>query len=109
MWKVLYISSFHFFNMVLFGYLIAIISAIIVALFLGLPIVAERPWRRSWTLTVVFPTPIIAAGLLAVSLKLGFRGFYNTLDLGLIMGIVSAFLVKYVLESIFPKPPFHPG
>lgn len=95
--------------MILFGYLIAIISAIIVALFLGLPIVAERSWRRSWTLTVIFPTPIIAAGLLAVSLKLGFKGFYNTMDLGLIMGIISAFLVKYILESIFPKPPFHPG
>ncbi|MDI9624450.1 MAG: energy-converting NiFe hydrogenase A subunit EhaA [Methanothermobacter sp.] len=95
--------------MILFSYLIAIISAIIAASLLGLPIVAERPWRRSWTLTVIFPTPIIAAGLLAASLRLGFKGFYNTLDLGLIMGILSALLVKYILESIFPKPPFHPG
>ncbi|MGB9845551.1 energy-converting NiFe hydrogenase A subunit EhaA [Methanothermobacter tenebrarum] len=95
--------------MILFSYLIAIVSAIIVASLLGLPIVAERPWRRSWTLTVIFPTPIIAAGLLAVSLKLGFRGFYNTLDLGLIMGILSALLVKYIIENIFPRPPFHPG
>ncbi|MBC7100997.1 MAG: energy-converting NiFe hydrogenase A subunit EhaA [Methanobacteriales archaeon] len=101
--------NFHLFNMILFSYLIAIVSAIIVASLLGLPIVAERPWRRSWTLTVIFPTPIIAAGLLAVSLKLGFRGFYNTLDLGLIMGILSALLVKYIIENIFPRPPFHPG
>lgn len=95
--------------MILFSYFIAIVSAIIVALFLGIPIVAERPWRRSWTLTVIFPTPIIAAGLLAASLKLGFKGFYNTLDLALITGIISAFLVKYILERIFPKPPLHPG
>ncbi len=95
--------------MSLVSYLIAIISAIIIALILGIPILAEKPWRRSWTLTVIFPTPIIAAGLLAISLKLGFRGFYDTLDLALIIGIISAIIVKYIIENIFSKPPFYPG
>ncbi|BAW31234.1 MAG TPA: energy-converting NiFe hydrogenase A subunit EhaA [Methanothermobacter sp.] len=93
--------------MILVSYLIAVISAIIVALLLGVSIVAERPWRRSWTLTVIFPTPIIAAGLLAASLKLGFRGFYHTFDLALIIGIISAIIVKYIIENIFSKPPFY--
>jgi len=94
--------------MILVSYLTAIISAIIIGLLLGIPIVAEKPWRRSWTLTVIFPTPIIAAALLAVSLKLGFKGFYYTLDLAFIVGMISAIIVKYI-ENIFPKPPFYPG
>ncbi len=106
MWENLYIVDSYFFIMIRYiSYFIAVISSIIIALLLGVPLLGEKPLRRSWTLTAIFPTPIIALGLLAICIKLGIRGFYDTIDLSLFIGILSALMVKYFFEDIFPQPP----
>lgn len=89
----------------LLSYLIAIATSIIIAIILKMPILPEKPRRFSWTNTAVFPTPIIAIGLLAICFSINFVWVYNGMVLAIIMGIVSAFFVKYLFYYIFPNPP----
>ena len=46
----------------------------IVGLILRIPILPERPMRHSWTISIIFPTSIIALGLTAILFKLGYEG-----------------------------------
>lgn len=89
----------------LLNYLVAIIVSIIVALALKLPILPEKPRRFSWINSALFPTPIIAIGILAIIFSVNFYWIYNGLVLAVIVGILSALFVKYLFFYVFPKPP----
>lgn len=89
----------------LVSYLIAIITSIILAIVLKMPILPEKPIRFSWTNSAIFPTPIIAIGLLAICFSINFIWIYNGIVLAIIMGIVSALFVKYLFYYVFPNPP----
>lgn len=88
----------------LINYVITIVSAIIVGLIIKLPLLPEKPIRQSWTPSVLFPTPIIALGLVAICVELNIKGYYEGIDLAIIIGILSALFVKYLLDDTFPKP-----
>jgi len=89
----------------LLNYLIAIATSIILAIVLKMPILPEKPRRFSWTNSAVFPTPIIAIGLLAICFSIKFIWIYDGMVLAIIIGIVSAFFVKYLFYYVFPIPP----
>lgn len=88
----------------LISYLLAVGSAIVMGLILKLPLLPERPMRQSWTVSAVFPTAVIALGLLAIFFKLGINGYYNGMDLAMLVGILTAFFAKYLFEDAFPRP-----
>lgn len=83
------------------SYLIALAAALILGLVLRLPLLPEKPMRQSWTISIIFPTFIIAIGLFAI---LNYFEVYNTIYAAIIIGIFSAVFSKYLLERAFPKP-----
>lgn len=83
------------------SYLIAVASAVILAMILRLPLLPEKPMRESWTISVIFPTVIIAIGLFAI---INYFKVYNNIYAAIIIGIFSAIFSKYFLEKAFPKP-----
>lgn len=89
----------------LLNYLITIIVSIVVALVLGLPLLPDKPKRFSWVNSAIYPTPIIALGLLAILFALKIVWIYNGLVLAIIIGILSALFVKYLFYYVFPNPP----
>ncbi len=88
-------------NMVI-DYLIVIFSSIIMALILKIPLLP--PNRYSFVNSALFPTPIIAVGLLSIFFILGYYFAYNGMLLSLIIGISSALFVKYLFYYVFPSP-----
>jgi len=82
------------------SYLLAVISAIIVGLILRLPLLPEKPMRDSWTISIIFPTAVIALGLSAMVFKLGWGGII----VGIVIGVIAALISKYLLETILPRP-----
>jgi energy-converting hydrogenase A subunit A len=88
----------------LISYLLSVGSAIGVGLLLRLPLLPEKPMRHSWTVSAVFPTSVISLGLLAIFFGLGIKGFYNGIDLALMVGIFSALFAKYLFDDTFPTP-----
>jgi energy-converting hydrogenase A subunit A len=82
------------------SYILAVVSAMIVGLILRIPILPERPIRNSWTISLIFPTSIIALGLTAILFKLGYEGYL----IAVVVGVVSAIFAKYFLERLLPKP-----
>lgn len=86
------------------SYLVAIIISIVVALLLRLPLLPNKPRRFSWVNSAIYPTPVIALGIMAILHVLGLYGKYNGLILACIIGILSALFVKYLFYYIFPKP-----
>ncbi|KZX17105.1 hypothetical protein MBFIL_03410 [Methanobrevibacter filiformis] len=88
----------------LINYLISVIISMGIAICLGLPLVPEKPRRFSWTKSAVFPTPIIAFGLLALCYSAEFYWIYNGLALAIITGVVSSFFMKYLFNYVFPEP-----
>ena len=82
------------------SYILAVVSAMIVGLILRIPILPERPIRTSWTISLIFPTSIIALGLTAILFKLGYEGFL----IAVVVGVISAIFAKYFLERLLPKP-----
>lgn len=95
--------SINVINLVI-SYLIIILSSIIMALILKLPLMPEKPIRNSWTSSALFPTPIIAVGFLAIVNQFNIKGFFNGYDIALVLGVFSAIFVKYIMDLIFPKP-----
>jgi len=89
----------------LLNYLIAIITSIIIAIGLKMPFLPEKPRRFSWTNSAMFPTPIFAIGLSAICFSLNIIWIYDGMVLAILMGIFSAFFVKYLFYYVFPKPP----
>ncbi|MBE6497535.1 MAG: energy-converting hydrogenase A subunit A EhaA [Methanobrevibacter sp.] len=94
------ISSFD----VLLAYIVAIIVSILVALVLRIPLLPSKPYRYSFDVSAIYPTPIIAIGILSIFLVLNFTFMYNGIVLAVIIGILSALFVKYLFDFVFPKP-----
>jgi energy-converting hydrogenase A subunit A len=82
------------------SYAVAVISSIVVGLLLRIPILPERPMRQSWTISIVFPTVVLALGFSAMVFKIGVDG----LLVAAIIGILTAFFSKYILERVLPEP-----
>ncbi len=89
----------------LLGYLISIIVSIIVAKGLGLPWLPNKPIRYSFDVSAIFPTPILAIGVLAIFYRLGYIWKFHGIVLAVIIGIIVALFVKYLFYYVFPKPP----
>ena len=82
------------------SYILAVIAAMAVGLVLRMPILPERPMRHSWTISIIFPTSILALGFTAILFKLGYTGIL----IAVIVGILTAVFAKYILERLLPKP-----
>lgn len=85
------------------SYILTIISAIIVGLILRMPLLPERPMRRSWTISIIFPTAVLALGFTAMVSGLGYEGT-NGMIMGTIVGVLTALFSKFLLEKIVPRP-----
>ena len=85
-------------------YVVAIVCAIVVALLLRLPLLPSKPYRYSFDVSALYPTPIIAIGILSIFIILNYTFMYNGLVLAVIIGVLSALFVKYLFYVIFPKP-----
>ena len=94
------ISSFD----ILLAYLVVIIVSIAVALLLRLPLLPSKPYRYSFDVSAIYPTPIIAIGILSIFLVLNYSFMYNGLVLAVVIGVLSALFVKYLFDFVFPKP-----
>ncbi len=92
-------------TLLLLNYLITIFVSIVVALALRLPLLPEKPRRFSWTKSAIFPTTIIAMGLLAFCFSINFYYLYDGKLLAIIMGIIAAVFVKYFFKYVFPDSP----
>lgn len=95
--------SINVFDMLL-AYIVAIIVSIIVALILRIPLLPSKPYRYSFDVSAIYPTPIIAIGILSIFLVLNYTFMYNGLVLAVIIGVLSALFVKYLFDFVFPKP-----
>lgn len=87
---------------IILDYLIAIIVSIIIALILRVPLMPAD--RYSFEISAIYPTPIIAIGILSLFLVLNYTFLFNGLLLAVIIGICSALFVKYLFYYIFPAP-----
>ena len=94
------LSSFD----ILLAYIVAIVCSIIVALVLRLPLLPSKPYRYSFDVSALYPTPIIAIGILSIFLVLNYTFMYNGLVLAVVIGVLSALFVKYLFDFVFPKP-----
>lgn len=63
----------------------------------------SEPKRYSFDVSALYPTPIIAIGILSIFLVLNYTFMYNGLLLAIIIGILSALFVKYLFYIVFPK------
>lgn len=87
---------------IILDYLIAIIVSIIIALILKVPLMPAD--RYSFDISAIYPTPIIAIGVLSLFLVLNYTFLFNGLLLAVIIGVCSALFVKYLFYHIFPVP-----
>lgn len=86
-------------------YLIVILVSIIFALILRLPLLPSKLYRYSFDVSALYPTPIIAIGVLSLFFILNYSFAFEGKLLSLIIGICSALFVKYLFFYVFPKPP----
>ena len=89
---------------VLLAYIVTIIVSIIVAIVLKIPLLPSKPYRYSFDVSAIYPTPIIAIGIFSVFLVLNYTFMYNGLVLAVVIGILSALFVKYLFDFVFPRP-----
>ena len=82
------------------SYLIALAAALILGVILRLPLLPEKPMRKSWTISAVFPTAVLAIGFYAIVYELGYQGYI----VALITGIITALFAKFILEKVVPVP-----
>lgn len=94
------ISSFD----VLLAYIVTIFVSIIFSLILRIPLLPSKPYRYSFDVSALYPTPIIAIGIFSIFLVLNYTFVYNGIVLAAIIGILSALFVKYLFDFVFPKP-----
>jgi len=86
-------------------YIIAVGSAMILGLLLRIPLLPERPIRQSWTISVIFPTAVLALGFVAIVSKLGYlNSTYTDYLVALTVGVLTAIFSKFILERVLPKP-----
>ena len=93
--------TISYFDMIL-DYLVTIIVSIIIALILRVPLMPSN--RYSFDVSAIFPTPIIAMGILSFFLVLNYTFTFNGLLLAVIIGVCSGLFVKYLFNYIFPSP-----
>lgn len=96
---ILFIMIIHVDVLTILSYTLAVVSAVIIGLVLRLPLLPERPIRDSWTISIIFPTTVIALGLSAIVFELGWNGII----VGIVIGVLSALISKYLLETILPR------
>ena len=89
---------------ILLAYIVTVIVSILVALILRLPLLPNKPYRYSFDVSALYPTPIIAIGILSIFLVLNYTFMYNGLILAIVIGVLSALFVKYLFDFVFPKP-----
>ena len=89
---------------IILAYIVTIICSIVVALLLRLPLLPSKPRRYSFDVSALYPTPIIAIGILSIFLVLNYTFMYNGLVLAIVIGVLSALFVKYLFDFVFPKP-----
>lgn len=89
---------------IILAYLVAIVVSILIALILRVPLLPKKPIRYSFDVSAVYPTPIIAIGILSLFLVLNYTFMYNGLVLAVIIGVCSGLFVKYLFNYIFPSP-----
>ena len=89
---------------ILLAYIVTMIVSILVALILRLPLLLNKPYRYSFDVSALYPTPIIAIGILSIFLVLNYTFMYNGLILAIVIGVLSALFVKYLFDFVFPKP-----
>ena len=89
---------------VLLAYVVTIIASIVVALILKIPLLPGKPYRYSFDVSAIYPTPIIAIGIFSIFLVLNYTFMYNGLVLAVVIGALSALFVKYLFDFVFPKP-----
>ncbi|MDO5823345.1 energy-converting hydrogenase A subunit A EhaA [Methanobrevibacter sp.] len=89
---------------IVLAYLVAILISIIVAFALKIPLLPSKPYRYSFDVSAIYPTPIISMGVFSIFLVLNYTFMYNGLVLAVIIGILSALFVKYLFDFVFPKP-----
>ena len=89
---------------IVLAYIAAIVVSIVVALALKIPLLPSKPYRYSFDVSAIYPTPIIAIGIFSIFLVLNYTFMYNGLVLAIIIGILSALFVKYLFDFVFPKP-----
>ena len=94
------ISSFD----ILLAYIVTIVVSIIVALILKIPLLPSKPYRYSFDVSAIYPTPIIAMGIFSIFLVLNYTFMYNGIVLAIVIGVLSALFVKYLFDFVFPKP-----
>lgn len=82
------------------NYILVILSAIILGLLLKLPLLPDKPIRRSWKISVIYPTAIIALGLYAIWEYFLFHDIYAAL----IIGVSAALFSKFILDKLVPPP-----
>ena len=95
--------SISLFDIIL-AYLVTVICSIVIALILRIPLFPSKPYRYSFDVSAIYPTPIIAIGILSIFFVLNYTFVYNGLVLAVIIGVLSAIFVKYAFEFVFPKP-----
>lgn len=86
------------------AYIVTIIVSIVVAYALRIPLLPSKPYRYSFDVSAIYPTPIIAMGIFSIFLVLNYTFMYNGLVLAIVIGILSALFVKYLFDFVFPKP-----
>ena len=89
---------------IILAYIVTIICSIVIALLLRLPLLPSKPHRYSFDVSALYPTPIIAIGILSIFLVLNYTFMYNGLVLAIVIGVLSALFVKYLFDFVFPKP-----
>ena len=89
---------------IVLAYIVTIICSIVVALLLRLPLLPSKPYRYSFDVSAIYPTPIIAIGIFSIFLVLNYTFMYNGLVLAVVIGVLSALFVKYLFDFVFPKP-----
>lgn len=82
------------------SYALAVLAAVVVGLVLRLPLLPERPMRHSFTISIVFPTAVLALGFTAIVFKLGYEG----LLVAVVIGVLTAIFSKYILDRVLPAP-----
>ena len=86
------------------AYIVTIIVSIVVAYALRIPLLPSKPYRYSFDVSAIYPTPIIAMGIFSIFVVLNYTFMYNGLVLAIVIGILSALFVKYLFDFVFPKP-----
>ena len=89
---------------ILLAYIVTVVVSIVVSIILRVPLLPSKPYRYSFDVSALYPTPIIAIGIFSIFLVLNYTFMYKGIVLAVIIGILSALFVKYLFDFVFPRP-----